>query len=101
LKDRPRTPHHQPRKTPSWAEDKGIEIKCKTRYGPERLSRYLRQHEGVAVPPGTIRHIIRSVTGNIKIAKIAKIKLATFEENMVSYEENDIIGGQKESGNFG
>ena len=59
LKDRSRAPKHQPRKTPAAIEDKVIEIKNKTRLGPERLSRYLKQHEGISVPPGTVRHIIR------------------------------------------
>ena len=59
LKDRSRAPNHQPRKTPAAIEDKVIGIKNKTRLGPERLSRYLKQHEGVSVPPGTVRHIIR------------------------------------------
>lgn len=59
LKDRSRAPKHQPRKTPTATEDKVIKVKNKTRLGPERLSRYLRQHEGISVPPGTVRHIIR------------------------------------------
>ncbi len=59
LKDKSRAPKHQPRKTPAAIEDKVIEIKNKTRLGPERLSRYLKQHEGISVPPGTVRHIIR------------------------------------------
>jgi putative transposase len=59
LKDHSRAPHNQPRRTSIQIEDKVIEIKCKTRYGPERLSRYLKQHEGLSVPPGTIRHIVR------------------------------------------
>ena len=59
LKDRSRAPKHQPRKTPAAIEDKVIEVKNKTRLGPERLSRYLKQHEGISVPPGTVRHIIR------------------------------------------
>ena len=59
LKDRSRAPEHQPRKTSAAIEDKVIEIKNKTRLGPERLSRYLKGHEGISVPPGTVRHIIR------------------------------------------
>ncbi len=59
LKDRSRVPKHQPRRTPTATEDKVIGVKNKTRLGPERLSRYLRQHEGISVPPGTVRHIIR------------------------------------------
>jgi len=59
LKDRSKAPKHQPRRTPAAIEDKVIKIKNKTRLGPERLSRYLKQHEGIYVPPGTLRHIIR------------------------------------------
>jgi len=59
LRDRPRAPHHQPRRTPSALEDKVMEVKNKTRLGPERLSRYLKQYEGVNLPAGTIRHILR------------------------------------------
>jgi transposase len=59
LKDRSRTPGNQPRRTPALVEDKVIEVKCRTKYGPERLSRYLKQHEGLSIPPGTIRHIVR------------------------------------------
>jgi len=65
LKDRSRAPKHQPSKTSAAIEDKVIEIKNKTRLGPERLSRYLRQHEGISVPPGTVRHIIRRNKGRI------------------------------------
>lgn len=59
LKDRSRAPQHQPKKTPAVVEDKVIEVKNKTRLGPERLSRYLKQHEGMSVPSGTVRHILR------------------------------------------
>ena len=54
LKDRSRAPRNQPHRIPIQVEDKVIEVKCKTRYGPERLSRYLKQHEGLSIPPGTI-----------------------------------------------
>ena len=59
LSDRPRTPKHQPNKTPAEIEDKVIAAKNKTRLGPIRLSLYLAKYEQVQVPPGTIRHIIR------------------------------------------
>ena len=59
LKDRSRAPERQPGRTPGAIEDEVIEIKNKTRLGPERLSRYLKQHEGIPVAPGTVRHIIR------------------------------------------
>lgn len=59
LKDRPKIPKHQPNKTPAKIEDKVIKAKNKTHLGPKRLSRYLKKHEGILVPPGTIRHILR------------------------------------------
>ena len=59
LRDRSRAPKHQPGKTPAKVEDKVIEVKNRTHLGPERLSRYLKQYEGMTVPGGTIRHILR------------------------------------------
>jgi len=59
LRDRSRAPREQPRRTPAAVEEKVIQAKNKTRFGPERLSRYLEQYEGTLVPPGTIRHILR------------------------------------------
>ena len=58
-KDRSKVPKRQPKKTSALIEDKVIEVKNKTRLGPERLTRYLKQHEDLTVPPGTIRHILR------------------------------------------
>jgi transposase len=74
LKDRSRAPHHQPNRTPLQIEDKVIEIKSRTRYGPERLSRYLEQHEGIPVPPGTIRHILRRNKGKVKYLPPRKVR---------------------------
>jgi transposase-like protein len=59
LRDRSRAPKRQPGKTPARVEEKVIELKNKTHLGPERLSRYLKEYEGVVVPAGTIRHILR------------------------------------------
>jgi len=59
LKDRSRRPKTFPQKTPDKIEDQVIRVKNKTRLGPERLSRYLRKYEKLAVAPGTIRHILR------------------------------------------
>ena len=59
LKDRPKIPKHQPNKTPAKTEDKVIKAKNKTHLGPKGSSRYLKKHEGILVPPGTIRHILR------------------------------------------
>ena len=59
LSDLPRTPKHQPHKTPSSIEDQVIKAKNKTRLGPIRLSLYLAKYENIQIAPGTIRHIIR------------------------------------------
>ena len=59
LKDRLKTPKHQPRRTPPEIEIKVIEAKNKTHLGPKRLSGYLKKYKGIFIPPGTIRHILR------------------------------------------
>jgi hypothetical protein len=41
------------------SERKVIEVTNKTLLGPKRLSIYLREYEGIEVPAGTIRHILR------------------------------------------
>ncbi|MCX7785766.1 MAG: helix-turn-helix domain-containing protein, partial [candidate division WOR-3 bacterium] len=77
LKDRPKTPHHQPKKTLPQIEAKVVEIKIKTRLGPKRLSRYLSRYESINVPAGTIRHILRRHQEEINTAlksKKSKIK---------------------------
>ncbi|UCC76387.1 MAG: helix-turn-helix domain-containing protein [Anaerolineales bacterium] len=58
LRDRPKTPHHQPNKRPPQLEDKVIAAKNKTRLGPDRLSRYLQRYEQISVPAGTVRHTL-------------------------------------------
>jgi len=74
LKDRSRAPHHQPKKTPAQIEDKVIEVKSRTRYGPKRLSRYLKQHEDILVAPGTIRHILRRNKGKVKYLPSPRVR---------------------------
>jgi transposase InsO family protein len=59
LKDRPRIPKRQPTKTPAETEQKVVEARNKTRLGPKRLTLYLSKYEGIKVPAGTIRHILR------------------------------------------
>ena len=59
LLDRSKAPRNHPRRTPPDVETKVVEAKNKTRLGPIRLSMYLRKHEELLVPPGTIRHILR------------------------------------------
>ena len=59
LDDRSKVPHHQPRITPKLVEDRIVEAKSTIGLGPERLSRHLKQHEGLSIAPGTIRHVLR------------------------------------------
>jgi len=49
----------QSRKTPVAIENKVIEVENSTGLGPTRLSCYLKLHEGISIPPGMARHIIR------------------------------------------
>jgi transposase len=68
LKDRSWAPKHQPKKTPVEVEDRVVAAKNKTHLGPERLSRYLQEHEGLSVPGGTIRHILRRNKARLQYA---------------------------------
>lgn len=68
LQDRSRAPRRQPKRTPVEVEDKVIATKNKTHFGPERLSRHLQQYEGLWVPVGTIRHILRRNKARLEYA---------------------------------
>jgi transposase len=59
LGDRSRAPHRQPRKTPPEVEEQVVAARNKTRLGPQRLSLYLAQYEGLHLSWATIRHILR------------------------------------------
>jgi transposase-like protein len=59
LTDRSRAPKHQPQKTPVPIEEAVVAAKNKIRLGPRRLSIYLAKYQGLQVPYGTIRHILR------------------------------------------
>ncbi|OQB24026.1 MAG: hypothetical protein BWY10_02644 [Chloroflexi bacterium ADurb.Bin180] len=58
LRDRAKTPRHQPRRTPAEREAQVIAAKNQTHLGPQRLFRYLQRYEQVIVSTGTIRHIL-------------------------------------------
>ena len=58
LKDRSKAPRSQPNRTSPQIEEKVIDMKNLTHKGPIRLSLDLAK-EGVRIPPGTIRHILR------------------------------------------
>lgn len=60
LRDRSKVPTHQPHKTTAEVERLVVAARNKTRLGPQRLSiYYLIKYEGLALPAGTIRHILR------------------------------------------
>lgn len=59
LADRSRAPTSSPRRTKPEVEERVIELKNQTHLGPKRLSIHLKKHCGIAVPYGTIRHILR------------------------------------------
>ena len=59
LRDRSRVPKHQPNKTPPEIEEQVVKAKNQTHKGYRRLSNHLRKYEGIDVPPGTIRNILR------------------------------------------
>ena len=59
LTDRSKVPRHQPNRTRPQIEQQVVEAKNKTRLGPARLSIYLHKYQGIEVPAGTIRHVLR------------------------------------------
>jgi transposase len=59
LRDRPKTPRRQPRKTPAPIEERVVAAKNRTRLGPKRLALYLAKYERLCVSWATIRHILR------------------------------------------
>jgi transposase len=58
LRDLPKTPKRQPRKTDPDTEQRVLQLHQKTHYGRQRLARHLAQ-QGVHLSPHTIRHILR------------------------------------------
>lgn len=59
LRDRPKIPHRQPRRTSRRVENRVIEAKNKTRLGAKRLAIYLAKYEKLTVPWPTIRNVLR------------------------------------------
>ena len=58
LRDLPKTPKRQPRKTDADTEQRVLQRHQKTHYGRQRLARHLAQ-QGLHLSPHTIRHILR------------------------------------------
>ena len=59
LRDRPRTPLLQPRKTPAAVEGRVIAAKNLTHLGPKRLALYLARYEDLQLSWATIRNVLR------------------------------------------
>lgn len=70
LKDRSRVPKIQPRKTPREIENTIIEVKNKTQLSPKKLAEYLKKNEGLEIPTGTIRHILKRAEKNHRLIDI-------------------------------
>jgi transposase len=70
LEDRPRVPKRQPRKTPRDIENKVVQTKNKTDLNPRQLSEYLKEHEGISIPAGTVRHILERAEKNHRLIDI-------------------------------
>lgn len=59
LRDRPKTPRRQPRRSSRRVENRVIEAKNKTHLGARRLAIYLAKYERLTVPWPTVRNILR------------------------------------------
>lgn len=59
LRDRPKTPRRQPKKTPAAVEEQVIAAKNLTHFGPKRLAIYLAKYESLELSWATIRNILR------------------------------------------
>jgi transposase len=59
LRDRPKTPRRQPRKTPANIEEQVLTAKNLTHLGPKRLALYLAKYEDVHLSWATIRNVLR------------------------------------------
>ena len=59
LRDRSRAPKRQPNKTPPEIEEQVVKARNKTHKGYRRLSNHLRKYEGIDMPAGTVRSILR------------------------------------------
>jgi transposase-like protein len=59
LRDRPKTPTRQPRKTAPDKEERVIAARNLTNLGPRRLSLYLARYESLSLSWATIRNVLR------------------------------------------
>ena len=73
LTDRSRAPKRYPHKTPDHIEDMVVVAKNKTRWGPKRWAIYLQKYEGLQVPDGAIRHILRHNRHRLAYLEVARV----------------------------
>jgi transposase len=66
LSDGSKVPHTIANKTPQEVEDKVVEIKSRTNYGPIRIADELQEVHGISLSIHTIRNIVRRNRGQIK-----------------------------------
>ena len=69
LNDSSTAPGHVPNRTASVIEDKVIEIKRKTRYGPIRIADELKDLHGITLSAHTIRNILRRYKKSLKLKR--------------------------------
>jgi len=69
LKDTSTAPKHVPNRTAFGIEEKVIEIKKKTRYGPVRIADELFEQHGITLSVHTIRNIVRRYKKSLKVTK--------------------------------
>ena len=69
LNDCSTAPKHVPNRTAAAIEDKVIEIKQKTHYGPIRIADELLEQHGIILSTHTIRNIVRRYKKSLKLKK--------------------------------
>lgn len=69
LNDTSTSPKHVPNRTASSIEDKVIEIKRKTQFGPIRIADELKDLHGIILSIHTIRNIVRRHKKNLKFKR--------------------------------
>jgi transposase len=67
LTDKATTPRHVHNKTPKDTEEKVLEIKKRTRYGPIRIADELIEQHGITLSTHTIRNILRRYKKSLKL----------------------------------
>jgi transposase len=69
LSDESRAPKNVHNKTPAVIEDKIIELKGKSRFGPKRIKKLLLEEYGIKMSKDTIRNVIRRNRHKLKLKR--------------------------------